>query len=398
MRFAFVTTEFPTTLTNIGGLSTYVTRMAKQLTISGHEVEVFVPGGRRSHTINYDGYTVHHVPGPSRVSRAVAAMLAAVGLSGPAIRQRLTGQARCIARAVEAAQTKKPFDVVHSADHKGIGSHISLRKDRLFVVRCSAASDLYFASDQQFDQASKTTTSIRDACVARADFAFAPSQLIATHMAKKLNREIAVIRPPAFLEKLPVADPPAWLPDRFLLHFAGYLIGRKGSDLTAEALALAWQEEPDLRMVWAGRVNFDQVPALLKPLGNKAHQVLLLYPQKKEVIYSIIQKAVCVVLPSRIDNLPNTVIESLLLGAPVIGSTESSIEELVEPGVTGDLVENGSAKALAAAMVKAWRGGFESGGATGRSVNWLETRLGLEFRPDAAEAEYLRQISLARRG
>ena len=41
--------------------------------------------------------------------------------------------------------------------------------------------------------------------------------------------------------------------------------------------------------------------------------------------------------PTRFDNLPNSAIESLALGVPVIGTLGASLEELVTPGRDGDL-------------------------------------------------------------
>jgi len=79
------------------------------------------------------------------------------------------------------------------------------------------------------------------------------------------------------------------------------------------------------------------------------------------------------VLPSRCDNLPNTVIETLLLRVPVIGSRGASIDELVEPGRSGQLVPIGDPVALAEVMVKVWR----------REVPWL----GSGFRRPAILAE-----------
>ena len=36
------------------------------------------------------------------------------------------------------------------------------------------------------------------------------------------------------------------------MHF-GSLLRRKGTDVVASALPLAWRQEPELKMVWAGR-------------------------------------------------------------------------------------------------------------------------------------------------
>jgi glycosyltransferase involved in cell wall biosynthesis len=50
-----------------------------------------------------------------------------------------------------------------------------------------------------------------------------------------------------------------------------------------------------------------------------------------------------VVTPSRVDNCPNTCLEAQALGKIVIGTRQSSLEELVDHGVTGFLAEPGSA-------------------------------------------------------
>ncbi len=76
----------------------------------------------------------------------------------------------------------------------------------------------------------------------------------------------------------------------------------------------------------------------------------------KPQLYAVLRGAEAAVLPSLVDNLPNTVIESLMLGLPVIGSAGASIDELIEPGITGELVPLGDVPALAAALVRFWRG------------------------------------------
>jgi glycosyltransferase involved in cell wall biosynthesis len=76
----------------------------------------------------------------------------------------------------------------------------------------------------------------------------------------------------------------------------------------------------------------------------------------KPELYALLARAEAAVLPSLVDNLPNTVIESLLLGIPVIGTRGASIDELVRDGINGELVERGDAPALANALIRVWRG------------------------------------------
>ena len=51
--------------------------------------------------------------------------------------------------------------------------------------------------------------------------------------------------------------------------------------------------------------------------------------------------------PSRADNLPNTVLEAMAAGTPVIGSDVGGIPDMVRPGETGWLHENDNADSLA---------------------------------------------------
>lgn len=393
MRFAFVTTEFATTGRHDGGLATHVARMARLLAGAGHEVTVFVQAEDRRSLDDWNGCRVRHVararPLPSRLLNG---LLRLFGQHHLATRRYFLANARALAEAVEAAHGIAPFDVVHSADHRGIGLAIPARPGRLRVVRCSAAMDLYMACDGRSDRTARVQIALEQAAIAGADLAFAPSRAMAGHLTAALGREVAVLRPPAYAEVPEAGAPPAPLPPRYLLHFAGGLIARKGTDLVGAALALALDEEPGLQMLWVGRIAPAALQAARAALGPRAGQLIWHDVQPKPALYALIRGAACCVLPSRVDNLPNTVIESLMLGVPVIGSTGSSIEEMVEPGVTGALVENGSVTALAAAMVSAWRGEMPQPG----SFDWFQTDLGRAFAPQAALQAYLAAISAAR--
>ena len=390
MRFAFVTSEFPTTKPNAGGLSSYVARMTRLLAEAGHEVEIFVATSRNAEILTCNGCRVQHVPvGTSLIWRLMTGVLRNIGFEHIGMKRAWLAQAKALAQAVEQAEARSAFDVVHSADHRGIGRLIARRKGRLHLVRCSAAMDLYMAADGRMDRSAEIQIALEAETVARADLAIAPSEFTARHYSARLDRKVEVLRPPAYLEVAPAPKTPGWLPPRYLLHFAGHLMRRKGTVLIAEALKTALLEEPDLVMIWVGRMDFGILHDLLAPLGEKAGQVIALYPQGKRELYAMISGAACVVLPSLVDNLPNTVIESLILGVPVIGSLNSSIEELVEPGKTGILVENGSVQGLSQALVSAWRGDLPQ--KTGEI--WLDSVFAQPYRPEAALRAYLELVA-----
>jgi glycosyltransferase involved in cell wall biosynthesis len=61
------------------------------------------------------------------------------------------------------------------------------------------------------------------------------------------------------------------------------------------------------------------------------------------VLYSV---ADAFVIPSRQDNLPNTVLESMACGTPVVGFEVGGIPDMVRPGQTGWLAEAENVRAL----------------------------------------------------
>ena len=57
---------------------------------------------------------------------------------------------------------------------------------------------------------------------------------------------------------------------------------------------------------------------------------------KKEV-YNLYSNAEAIIIPSRLDNYPNVMIESILFKKPIIGFLNSSLDEVINHGKTGFL-------------------------------------------------------------
>ena len=79
------------------------------------------------------------------------------------------------------------------------------------------------------------------------------------------------------------------------------------------------------------------------------------------------------------NSLSNTAIESLFFGIPVIGSQWVSFDELIEPGISGELVPIGDPVALARVLLKVWR----------KEVTWI----GRDFRPPAILKEMVPHVA-----
>ncbi len=274
---------------------------------------------------------------------------------------RLDRAFRCIWVAKRGAQVFKRrhrqvgFDLIQSADLYALGLWIGRPSKGRHLIRCSAAWELYHKIDGQYGFAIGSLEVINRWAMKRAHAVYAPSRFTAEYYKIHHHIPVQVIYPPSFLERKEAGRLPMGIPDRYLLYF-GQLMDRKGLHWLIEALMIALTTEPEIKMVMLGAGNPVEVSGALAQLGAFRSNVLALYPLPKADTYSVLTRAEATVLPSLVDNLPNTVIESLMVGVPVIGTRGASIDELIREGVNGELVEPGDREGLAKQMVEFWRG------------------------------------------
>ena len=356
LRVALLTPEFATEASTGGGLGVYVYRTAKALRELGHYPEVFVASDGAPAVTDLGGVRVEFVT--TRRNAALGALYRAsrfsrfTSLENTVVNLKL---ALALGRALRLREDVVAFDLVQSSDFGLAGLFVRRRAGRPHLVRCSWSRALFAGLDgvsRPLDHAVVSRLELRS--VRQADVAYCPSRFLARLMAERHGLRVATVRPPFILEVRPV--PPSFpLPERFLLHF-GQIGFRKGSDVIADALVLAWREEPGISMLWAGReIVADTVTRFARSWGDHANQVRWLGPVARPELYGILDRSLASGLPSRLDNFPNAAIESLLLGVPVIGSDGASIDEIVTREVNGLLVPVGDAPALARALVQVWR-------------------------------------------
>jgi glycogen(starch) synthase len=164
----------------------------------------------------------------------------------------------------------------------------------------------------------------------------------------------------------------------------------KGTALLASLLPRIWAEDPTFTLVVAGVDHHELARLAGRSWGAQASRVLALGLLSKPDLYAALARAEAAVQPSLVDNLPNAVIESLLLGVPVVAFDGLSLDELVEPGVTGELVPTGDEAALAAALLRFWRGQAPAR----KGFTWSGP-VAEEMRPPCAMANLLALAGLA---
>ena len=390
-RIAFIASEFPTETPRGGGLASYLARITRALHDAGHAPEVFVLSTHAPEAFDWNGVRVERVrrADGAPLVRLARFALPRLGLARLQPIVHLYAGALALARALDARAAQQPFDAVQSADYLAVGLCVRRDPARPHLVRCSSASDLWADSDGDRRLVRRLEAQLERAAIRRADRAYAPSRFVAQHLARRMGRELAVLRPPAMLEPKPAPTPPHGLPPRYVLH-VGKRLRAKGTHALAAALPRVWAQDPTFTLVVAGIEREELLERHGALPGGFASRVVALGSLERPELLAALAQAEACVQPSLADNLPNVAIESLLLGVPVVAFAGASLDELVEPGVSGELAPMGDEAALADALLRVWRG--ESSARKG--FNWSGA-VAREMRPECAVRGLLALAGLA---
>jgi len=127
---------------------------------------------------------------------------------------------------------------------------------------------------------------------------------------------------------------------------------RKGMKSLLEALHLLRKEYRSIHLVTVGHGDISVVEITHTQLGPIKNDRLLSF------FYSACDLFVC---PSLQDNLPNTVLESLACGTPVVGYRIGGLPDMVQDRINGHMVEQvGNSAGLADAIEKVIGGGIRN--------------------------------------
>jgi glycosyltransferase involved in cell wall biosynthesis len=144
-----------------------------------------------------------------------------------------------------------------------------------------------------------------------------------------------------------------------IVLFVGAVVWRKGVDLLLHAWAKVHERFPEgiLAIVgplsrasqpYEGRPYAEYIRDYVENLGV-AQRIRLLEQQVD--IQRFYQAADVFVLPSRMEGLPNAVLEAMACGLPVVSTAVGGSPEIIENGVNGLLVPPDDADALATAIL-----------------------------------------------
>ncbi len=121
------------------------------------------------------------------------------------------------------------------------------------------------------------------------------------------------------------------------------------------AFSLVRMDIPDARMSLAGSgPERDNLLSLARKLGI-AEAVKFCGSLNRDQMAELYRSASVVINPSRVDNMPNSVLEAMASGAPVVSTNVGGVPFILEDGVSGLLVPAGNHSAMAQAVKRVLR-------------------------------------------
>ena len=270
-----------------------------------------------------------------------------------------------IADTINRLNRLDPFDVVEMEESFGWFDDVQRRVSIPVFVKLHGPAFL-----TQVEQATPSGSLLRriekeGTALKRAQFVFAPStDTIAktferygiTHLPKHvIPNPINAVKDMRYVWRAGKCDPK-------LLLFVGRFERIKGADFLLKAFRLMLNADPQLRLTFIGphdgMIECDEGPMTLDECidnwfgAGYKHAIDVRGLMSTLSIQELRVRAVATLVCSRWENQPNTALEAMAQGSPVVAVAVGGIQEVIEDGQTGVLVASGSEAEFAQATLE----------------------------------------------
>jgi len=344
MNICLLSREYPPE-THIGGIGTYTQNMGRALADAGHTVHVVAATADRSTTEQDGPVPVHRLHWPSIRPRAL----------------RHFAYARALAPALARINCK--FDIIQGSEFGAEGIWLSIVRHAPLITRLATprfvVDDLMntncVARDHVLNWMEKAQT-------LRSDGIFTSTNALASKVSERwrIPRERITVIPNSIsisrvIERAARGRVPEKLRGVQYVCYFGRLEERKGVAVLAHALPALFDRYPRVSMVFVGRdLGFRGRPTkeyILQQVGERSDRCIFFDNLPQEELFPVVKAARLVVLPSLWEAFGFVCVEAMALGRPVIATSGSGFDEIVQDGVSGYLVEPGNSEALQGKMI-----------------------------------------------
>ncbi len=376
MKHLIICREFPPAVG--GGIATYAENISRIMAAHGETVHVIAQSCRSAaqaletrcngrlmiHRIPYDHHTSapHSRPHP-QLKRVPDRALFQNGYSP----QSFAWQACLLAEKLIVAEN---IDIIEGQEFEAPLYYLQLRRmlglgpspQPPIVVHLHTSTEIVARNNgsdigHPFYQTAKR---LEDFSINRADGLLCPSQFLADQIADQFQLSNDAIR----VIPLPVSEFPhqarnnaTW--ENGEICYVGRLEERKGVLEWIEGALTIARENPNasFQFIGSNELGDNEIsgPELLDRMipADYRTRFNFLGEQQRSAIPALLAKARIAVVPSRWENFPNTCIEAMSSGLPVIATRTGGMAEMIEDNRSGWLVERADSHLLAAALQRA---------------------------------------------
>lgn len=350
MKIAFLTPEYVTSTNVDGGLANYLKKTAAALAMRGFDVSIFVVSNRDA--VWLDGAVKIIEVSRASFLPSLLSHLSFLRTLIPLLTQIIG--ARKIAGKFWKEHANRPFDIIQVSNYLSPGYFLLNNKEVPVVCRISSYTPLWrsaYGRKTSFIDYIMDWLEIRQ--VRGADLSYSPSRFMANTYLERKSCHLDIIPTPLDWD-IPRMDYTYFEKhrpkSRYLLYF-GTLNRIKGVDLLADLLPGILEKYSDLSIVMIGRddgfANGQKIFSYILEKCDTYRDRIYYHPaMKKKLLYPFVAHSEAVLMPSRVDNYPNACLEAQILGKLVIAFFDSSLEEMIEDGLTGFLAKHNDRNSL----------------------------------------------------
>ena len=240
------------------------------------------------------------------------------------------------------------YDAVHSMGRRD--ALASIRAARLHPGRRTVLTDLGLPSREFWSHHGKEAAVV-ERVVRGIDVYSCMSRFALDFLERDYGRADGVVVPGG-VSLAAFAPAPAREAQPTLLLSGAFTDARKGAGTVLEALPLLARDEPGVHFWLSG--PGDAGPLLDAAPAEARRRTTFLGVGEAHEQAGRYGRAWATVLPSTDDSFGMALIESQACGTPIVVSTQGAPQELVTPGVTGELCDPGDAAGFAAAALRAF--------------------------------------------
>lgn len=332
MNICFFSREYPPE-THVGGIGTYTYNMATALMRLGHMVHVIASTKNSEQTLQDNGVWVHRLKNRKIMSKELWYLY----------------YSYLVAKKV--TQINCQFDIVQSSEFASEAFWFALKKKLPLITRL--ATPLYLSDkidNMAFFRQRPLLYLMEKKQTLRSDGIFTSTRALAKAVTEKWEIE------PSRVEIIPnsvdisriiqlgknMSAPDILKNNDFILYF-GRLEERKGVRVLAQALLAVFEQFLGLRMVFVGsdfgHRGSSMRQYIRKKSGKYQKQIIFFDNMPHENLFPIVNLAKLVILPSLWEAFGFVCVEAMALGRPVVATSGSGFEEIIEDNVSGYLVK-----------------------------------------------------------